>query len=365
MALIPILVDSFADAELRNAQMSNAREIVARLDPDRFLVSMFLAGSPDPRIASRPNTRLLKLPRRGQTVPILKEFFAGEHEILFYVKASPASRCYLGLRDKFRRAKFKPQRITIALLESLADLKNEPTIAPAEIRLWENTVLRCDFLFSNSRSVQRSAQIEYNLRSEIIPTGVDTRFFIPLNRMPNPRPRVFFAGSLRPFKQPQFLVEAAGRFPQADFRIAGDGPLAAELKMKAADLPTKNLALLGMLSADDLRNEYQNADIFLFPSRWEGSPKVILEAAACGLPVIARKDYSPETVSHGITGYLSNSDDEMFTHLKALVDNSELRQQMGRNGRSLSKTYDWDAITRQWEEVFIRVTQGRYVRKSS
>jgi glycosyltransferase involved in cell wall biosynthesis len=361
MTPIRILVDSFADAGLPNAQMGNAREIVSRLDPHRFHVSMFSLGVPDARIARRRNTRLIQLPQRRQTVRILSEFLFGAHEVLFYMKASPASRIYTNLRRKWR-----DQRTTIATIESQSDLSREPTIAPENIRLWEQTVLRCDYRFSNSSCVQASLQREYKLSSEILPTGVDTRFFTPAwDRPPNPRPRVLFAGALRPFKHPQFLLTAAARFPQADFRIAGEGLLAAALKDRIARECLNNVALLGTLDAENLRQEYQAGDIFLFPSQWEGSPKVILEAAACGLPVIVRNNYSPETVVHDVTGFQSASDEELLASLNLLLANPELRRKMGHSGRLHSQRYDWDPIAAQWEETFERVAGKPELRKAS
>jgi glycosyltransferase involved in cell wall biosynthesis len=358
---IRILVDSFADADLPNAQMGNARKIVSRLDPGHFHVSMFVLGKPDPRIVARQNTHLIQLPERRQTVRILREFLWGGHQILFYMKASPASRWYLSFRKKWDDC-----RTTIATLESQSDLRNEPSIAPEAIRLWEQTILRCDRLFSNSQSVQKSLHSEYGLRSEIIPTGVDTKFFVPDPARPrNPRPRVLFVGSLRTYKQPHIVVDAAARFPQADFRIAGDGPLTVELRNRTTTERLKNVEFLGVLKAGRLRSEYQSADIFLFPSRWEGSPKVILEAAACGLPVIARSDYSPETVVHGASGCQAASDESIFAHVQELLNDPALRQEFGRNGRWLSEKYDWDVITAQWEEAFMQSVAQRELRNVS
>lgn len=361
MGPIRILVDSFADDALPNAQMGNAREIVCRLDPARFHVSMFVFRQPDSRIAARPNTRLIQLRQKRQTVRILREFLWGPHQLLFYMKSSPASRWYLSLRRKWN-----DYRTTIGTVESQCDLRSEPTMAPHAIRLWEETILCCDYLFSNSRSVQSSLQQEYGLPSDIIPIGVDTHFFKPRHdRLENPRPRVLFVGSLRAYKQPHVMIEAASRFRKAEFRVAGDGPLAAELSQSVADQCLSNVVFLGMLSAQKLREEYQSADIFLFPSKWEGSPKVILEAAACGLPVIARKDYSPETVVHGVTGYLAASNEEVFSFLDCLLKTPALRQDFGRNGRSLSKKYDWQLITAQWQDVFTRLAQKHLGRKAS
>ena len=90
--LIRILVDTFADEGLTNAQMSNGREIIARLSPERFHVTTFVVDVPDRRIETRENTRLVRVPRRRQTPTIFREFLFGSHDLLFYPKASPAMK---------------------------------------------------------------------------------------------------------------------------------------------------------------------------------------------------------------------------------------------------------------------------------
>jgi glycosyltransferase involved in cell wall biosynthesis len=352
MKPVNILVDSLADEGLTNAQMINAREIVSRLNPDRFSVTMFVHGPPAAQISGRPNTRLIQLPGRLQTIPLLARFLFGKQDILFYLKASPASRWYLKLRTLGR------SHCTIAgTIESQTDWRDE-TINPQTIRLVEETVLRSDCLFSNSAFVKRSLEKNYGLHSEVVPTGVDTDFFTPnWDRPANARPRVLFVGSLRAFKGPQVVLEAARRYTQADFVIVGDGVMAAELRNRAKDLP--NVAMRGSLGRIAVREEYRAADIFLFPSRWEGSPRVLMEAAASGLPVIARKDYEPESVVDGQTGFLTASDDEMMARLAQLLANPGLCRTLGQSGRSHVARFSWDAITRQWETIFVRLAQSR------
>ena len=359
--LVRILVDSFADEGLPNAQMTNAREIIRRLDPATFHVSVFHLNKPDPAVAARPNTRLIPLPRRRQTIRILQEFLLGRHQILFYVKSSPATKLYMQLRRQW-----KDNRVVLGTIESQCDFRNEPTITAENVALWERTILRSDFLYSNSPAVRRSLQAEYGKSSDIVPTGVDTKFFTPpLERASNSRPGVLFVGSLRPFKQPHLLLEAAVRFPFADFVIAGDGMMAQQLQNEIARRNLKNVMLAGPLGAHDLRKQYQTADIFLFPSQWEGSPKVILEAAACGLPVIARVNYEPETVINNLTGYLVASDEELFSRLRQLLESPELRLKLGKQGRHHSEKFDWDLITRQWEEIFLRVSSRQLLGRAA
>ena len=204
MPPVRILVDSLADEGLTNAQMGNAREIIRRLDPEQFHVSVFCGSEPDRAIRRRPNTTFILLPERRRTVRIFREFVFGKHDILFYMKSAPASRLYVAMRRKW-----KDGRITIGSVESQSDLRNEPTIAPEAVNLWERTVLRCDYLFSNSHAVQQSLQREYGLPSKVVPTGVDTKFFTPdWNRRRQPSSQSLVC---RIFAAIQAAAAAAGR----------------------------------------------------------------------------------------------------------------------------------------------------------
>lgn len=361
MRPIRILVDSFADEGLLNAQMGNAREIIRRLDPHVFHVTTFVLGKPDPHIAARKNTRLIQLPQRRQTVRILSEFLFGMHQVLFYMKSSPSSRWYLSLRKKWR-----DRRVTVGTVESQCNLSALEDLAPEARRLWEQTILQCDHLYSNSAYVQRSLLQEYGMHSEIISTGADTQFYTPDWELPrNARPLVLFVGSLRKRKHPELMLVAASRFPQADFRIVGEGPMRAELEAQIEQLGLRNVTLPGPLGADNLREQYREADVFFFPSTFEGSPKVIVEAAACGLPVICRDCYSAETVIHGHTGYQAGSEEDLYSYLKILLDNEELRRDMGRSGRPHSQKFDWDPITEQWASTFVELAGVQTLRYAS
>ena len=351
---VRILVESMADEDAINAQMMNARDIIHRLDPGRFHISTFVVGTPDPRISKRPNTRLIRLPLRRQTPRILAEFLFGGHDLLFYVKASPASRWYMKLRSIWH-----DRRVTVGTVESQSNWRDESTIAPQNIALIEQTVLRCDYLFSNSKSVKRSLEAEYGLPSETVPTGVDalrTELGIAADEQV-----VTLVARLVPIKRvDRFLAVARvlAQRPGVRFVIVGDGIMAAEIRTAARRQP--NVSFAGVLSRTSVRNEYRQADIFLFPSRWEGSPKVILEAAACGLPVIVRKHYDPETVVDGQTGYMVGEDDELFSRLHQLILSPTVRQTMGRAGRTHSENFDWGRITCQWEQIFWRLAGNRH-----
>src|SRR5262249_51798861 len=161
--------------------------------------------------------------------------------------------------------------------------------------------------------VRRSLQAEYGRISGVVPTGADTNFFTPPRSRPvHARPRVLFVGALRSYKCPQSVLQAATRFPDADFVMVGAGDMEAELQQQIARESLSNVRLAGALSQEQVRDQYRSADVFFFPSACEGSPKVIVEAAACGLPVIVRNNYRPDTVIDGQTGYITDSVEEMM-----------------------------------------------------
>jgi len=261
-------------------------KIILRLDPEQFHVTLFHVQAPDECIRPRPNTELIRLPRCRQTLRIFREFLLGSHAVLFYLKVAPASKWYIATRRISR-----DRHIMVGSVESRSDLRNEATVPKRMACMWKQTVLRSDYLFSNSRAVKESLKREFGIESEVAPTGVDTSFFVPpTTQLPKAEPRVLFLGALRPFKQPQLLLTAARKFPDADFVMVGEGVLAIKQEIAVENLT--NVTLTGPLAASDLLLQYHATGVFLFPFTWERSPLKVLEAAACGLPVIARS-YQP------------------------------------------------------------------------
>jgi glycosyltransferase involved in cell wall biosynthesis len=98
----------------------------------------------------------------------------------------------------------------------------------------------------------------------------------------------------------------------------------------------ENIHMLGRLDETELIRAYQDCDALLFPSRFEGFGYAVLEAMACGKPVIAsRSSALPEVVEDGITGVLCPMDDvsAFVTACQMLSSNADQRRAMGIAGR--------------------------------
>jgi glycosyltransferase involved in cell wall biosynthesis len=122
-----------------------------------------------------------------------------------------------------------------------------------------------------------------------------------------------------------------------DALIVGDGPEKAKLKKMASDLELYPGTVRFHESVPNVAPFYQQADIFVLTSDWEGTPNVILEAMASGIPVVATKVGGvPDIIQNAQNGFLVNSDDvnELVKVMNNLIENQSLRHEIGERGRS-------------------------------
>jgi glycosyltransferase involved in cell wall biosynthesis len=130
-------------------------------------------------------------------------------------------------------------------------------------------------------------------RVHVIRNGIDTTVFHP-GATPRARAagplRIGAVGRLVPVKGFDVLIEAARRLTpelDAEFVVVGEGPERAALERQAEGLPVR---FPGALQAPAAVADFlRTLDVFVLPSRSEGLPNVVLEAAACGLPVVSTR----------------------------------------------------------------------------
>ena len=114
--------------------------------------------------------------------------------------------------------------------------------------------------------------------------------FGPASVLAAGRPLVLAVGRLAPQKDFGTLVAAAARWRDLDppplLAIAGDGPLAGELRARAASLGV-DAAFLG--HRNDVPNLLAGATVFVLPSQWEGQPLILQEALRAGVAIVATR----------------------------------------------------------------------------
>lgn len=190
----------------------------------------------------------------------------------------------------------------------------------------------------------------YRVSSIVIYNGVDTDLFRPKEHHNN-RLRILYVGRFSRMKNSLCVARMAKMFPQCDFVMVGDGPLKSTLLSVAKKL--KNLYVMNYVPHTKLASIYNLSDIFLFPSLSEGFSNVLLEAAASGLPIVGFNLSSlPESVDHGVSGFLSNNEDEMHEYLTLLIEDEKLRKTFSQNTRRRALRFGWDTHAKQYAKLF-------------
>jgi D-inositol-3-phosphate glycosyltransferase len=137
-------------------------------------------------------------------------------------------------------------------------------------------------------------------RVEVIDCGVDTARFRPGPRAAGEGPRFLFVGSLIPRKNVGRLLEAFAAVGAGSLTVVGDGPEGARLRAGAPP----GVRFLGRLTPDRVAAELAAADVLVAPSLVEPQGQQVLEAMACGRPVVATRVGGPAELVDAACGVL-------------------------------------------------------------
>lgn len=181
-------------------------------------------------------------------------------------------------------------------------------------------------------SSYQAAEIEdkTGVKPIIIPNMVDTDYYCPEgSNSHDTRPFTFFAlSSLTEAKGALDLLEAATLLKQSglnfQLRWGGSGYLTSRIRSHIhKNNLQKEIVLLGSINRDSALNEYRNCDCFIMPSRLESFSMVLIEAMACGCPLIATACGGPQDIVDCNTGVLTppSSPIQLFRSMQYMREN--------------------------------------------
>jgi glycosyltransferase involved in cell wall biosynthesis len=216
------------------------------------------------------------------------------------------------------------------------------------------------------RRMDRVTAVSHALRDELearygvagaaaIPNGVDVSRFSPSGEDDG---YILFVGRLIGQKRPLELVRLAADVGMP-LRVVGRGPLKGALAEDALKRGVE-LDLMEGLSEDDLARAYRRCSFFATASGWEGMTLTILEAAACGKPVLAYDVASNrEVVQHGATGYLASDHEGLARHGRELAKDEGLRRELGIKARQRAeKEFSWDVIADRYLAIYADIAHA-------
>lgn len=166
-------------------------------------------------------------------------------------------------------------------------------------------------------------------------------------------------------KNPMLLIRAVSRMKhaaQATFLFVGGGPLEATMRDEIARHGLQDRCRI-LPFQDDIRPIMAAADLLVLTSREESFGLVLVEAGACGHPVVATRSQGPvEIVDDGVTGYLVDQDDEaqLADRVDRLAVDADARTTMGRAGaRRVDELFSPEKNTRLIQDLIDDVLQAR------
>jgi glycosyltransferase involved in cell wall biosynthesis len=206
----------------------------------------------------------------------------------------------------------------------------------------------------------------------LVPNGVELARFVPVERAANPKVKILFIGRLIPRKGFQYVVRALPQIQELtdipfEVEVVGTGVMRKHLDELAEKLGVSHLLkYVGTVPYEKLHESYQGADIFVLTSESEGMPAVILEAMACGLPIVTTDvPGNREIVRDGENGFLVRVGDTetLAKKLAHLVSSEDLRKQLGRRSRQHIRPYEWREIVKRYETIMQEVVDRSAIKR--
>jgi len=221
----------------------------------------------------------------------------------------------------------------------------------------------------NARALESALTGRYGLpagRVDVIPTGVDTDFFLPAPALRRSPPVILCLARLAPVKDHETLIRAFEllhpRHPGVRLRLVGDGELRDALAARIAASPA-GAAMELLPGVDDPRPQYAQASVVALSSANEGMPNVLLEAMSMGLPTVGTDVGGVgEVIRHGRTGFVVPKGDSaaLAGALSGLLADAGLRGRMGAEGRRVALAeHSLDSVAQRHAAIIERLGWGR------
>jgi glycosyltransferase involved in cell wall biosynthesis len=201
----------------------------------------------------------------------------------------------------------------------------------------------------------------------VVHNAVDTERFCP-GKQSLQRDMVLFTGRLIAAKGIGFLIEAIPavlrEHPECLFLFVGAGDfLPYERRLKELNVPERNFAFLGYLKdASKLIEYYRVQSVYVAPTLYENLPIRVLEAMACGVPVVASNVCAvPELIRNGLNGFLISpgSARELAERISALLADPRMRRRMGVNARkTVLERFDWNVNAMKISNFYRQILNG-------
>lgn len=350
---------------------------IAEIDHQNEYVLLHAAPNPGRAVTlpPGPNFTARRLPFRERTLTILW------HRLRLPL---PADRL-TGPVDIFHAPDFilppVQRAVTLLTVHDLAFLVY-PECAHEKLRRFlegavPRSVARADYVLTDSENTRNDVVCLLDVNPErvfVVPGGVDP-IFAPASEQDIQRvchfyeirqPYVLAVGTIEPRKNYPRLMEAYARFrtrtglPHQLVLAGGRGWLSEDTFRSAERSPYReDIRFTGHVPDEELAALYSGAEVFAYPSLYEGFGLPVLEAMACGAPVVCSDTSSLPECAEGAALLVSPNDPEAIAEaVESVCGNDQVRQELQRQGRERARQYQWAHSAERLLAIYEQVAQA-------
>jgi glycosyltransferase involved in cell wall biosynthesis len=232
---------------------------------------------------------------------------------------------------------------------------DEPGYEPRHEILWKLIKPLMGRIYRRARSLDANSQYLKklvlkswpDLKIKVISNGVDTKEFYPAKK-PVRRPIILSTSRFGQRKGVEYLIKAMTLVPEAELWLAGSGVLEKRLKRLAKRLKlARRIKFLGPVGHHQLPALYRRARLFVLPSLSESQSNSLLEALACGLPVVATNiGGNAELVNSGNGALVPVADSQSLAKAINQVINQTYSKTL------LSKKFPWEKSAKKYFQIY-------------
>lgn len=160
-------------------------------------------------------------------------------------------------------------------------------------------------------------------------------------------------GRLAKVKNQQLLLHGLVNLPDCSLLIVGDGELRNELGLLAQELGVEGrVTFLGQMDPDQVPEVLELADLFVFPSMYEGMPVALMEAMAAGLPIVASDIPANRELLGDAGAYFTSDDKSAFVaEVRSLLRRDAYRRELGRLARRRAHSFTEEAMVAGYRQL--------------
>jgi glycosyltransferase involved in cell wall biosynthesis len=243
--------------------------------------------------------------------------------------------------------------------------------------LYQASARRADLVITVSESSKRDITSFYGVAPEkihVIPVGVDPRFrpldderrlrAVRAEYVGEDRPLILYVGKLTRRRNIPLLIEAysqlkhAQSLPHALLLVGANTSHHDIARLAEENDVSGNVFHREFASHDELVDLYNASDLLVYPSSYEGFGLPVLEAMACGLPVVTLANTSFLELGRGPYLCRSASVEDLHTGMNDVLSSESLRRQMREEGLARARDFSWEDIARKTMDTLVEVARA-------